>query len=135
MAKVNIIAMRLGPGKHLKGRVLMDGLVKPEEVRRSAFALLTRALDTLAQFDYFHELIMGQECARINARGYYDGMGGGTYIGKPVVECSLATANITFRSTARHEFRKAGSPRKGHGRSLLWQETDLLGYLGSVCWK
>ena len=30
--------MRMGPGKHLKGRILMDGLVKPEE------------------FDYFHEV-------------------------------------------------------------------------------
>lgn len=30
--------MRLGPGKHLKGRVLMNGLVTPEE------------------FDYFHEV-------------------------------------------------------------------------------
>jgi hypothetical protein len=32
MAKLNIIAMRLGPGKHLQGRVLMNGIVKPEEV-------------------------------------------------------------------------------------------------------
>ena len=30
--------MRLGPGKHLKGLVLMGGIVKPEE------------------FDYFHEV-------------------------------------------------------------------------------
>ena len=30
--------MRMGPGKHLKGRTLMNGLVKPEE------------------FDYFHEV-------------------------------------------------------------------------------
>ena len=30
--------MRLGPGKHLKGRSLMGGIVKPEE------------------FDYFHEV-------------------------------------------------------------------------------
>ena len=30
--------MRLGPGKHLKGRVLIGGVVKPEE------------------FDYFHEV-------------------------------------------------------------------------------
>lgn len=29
----NIHAMRLGPGEHLKGRVLMNGTVKPEEVR------------------------------------------------------------------------------------------------------
>ena len=34
---MNIHAMRLGPGKHLKGLVLMSGLVDPEE------------------FDYFHE--------------------------------------------------------------------------------
>lgn len=27
--------MRLGPGKHLKGRTLMGGIVKPEEVRDS----------------------------------------------------------------------------------------------------
>ncbi|KAG6831805.1 hypothetical protein H0H92_007482 [Tricholoma furcatifolium] len=67
MAKRNIIAMKLGPGKHLQGRVLMDGLVKPEE------------------FDYFYELIMAQEGARLNARGYTDGAGGGTYIGLPPV--------------------------------------------------
>jgi len=69
MAKLNIIAMRLGPGKHLQGRVLMNGVVKPEE------------------FDYFHELIMAQEVARLNARGYYDGLGGGTYIGKLFSSC------------------------------------------------
>ena len=32
MARLNIIAMRLGPGKHLQGRILMNGIVKPEEV-------------------------------------------------------------------------------------------------------
>jgi hypothetical protein len=37
-SEVNIIAMRLGPGKHLQGRILMGGIVKPEE------------------FDYFHEV-------------------------------------------------------------------------------
>ncbi|KAF9048416.1 acyl-CoA dehydrogenase [Panaeolus papilionaceus] len=67
MAKFNIIAMRLGPGPHLKGLELMGGIVKPEE------------------FDYFHELIMGEEIARIHARGYNDGMGGGTYIGLPPI--------------------------------------------------
>jgi hypothetical protein len=36
----NIIAMRLGPGKHLIGRSLLGGIVKPEE------------------FDYFHEARM-----------------------------------------------------------------------------
>ena len=29
---MEIHAMRMGPGKHLKGRTLMGGAVKPEEV-------------------------------------------------------------------------------------------------------
>lgn len=37
-SEANLIAMRLGPGKHLKGRSLLGGVVKPEE------------------FDYFHEV-------------------------------------------------------------------------------
>ena len=32
LSRLNVHAMRLGPGKHLKGRVLMEGAVKPEEV-------------------------------------------------------------------------------------------------------
>ena len=36
--ETNIIAMRLGTGKHLKGRTLMGGIVTPEE------------------FDHFHEV-------------------------------------------------------------------------------
>ena len=38
LREMNIIAMRLGPGKHLKGKTLLGGVVKPEE------------------FDYFHEV-------------------------------------------------------------------------------
>jgi hypothetical protein len=33
-ARLNIHAVRLGPGEHLKGRVIMDGAVKSEEVRK-----------------------------------------------------------------------------------------------------
>ncbi|KAN0113423.1 Acyl-CoA dehydrogenase/oxidase, N-terminal and middle domain containing protein [Russula decolorans] len=54
MAEVNLNAMRLGPGKHLKGLSLFHGLVKPEE------------------FDYFHELIITQEMIRTGSRGYAD---------------------------------------------------------------
>ena len=36
--ELNVIAMRLGPGKHLKGRTLLGGVVTPEE------------------FDHFHEV-------------------------------------------------------------------------------
>ncbi|KAJ7104229.1 acyl-CoA dehydrogenase [Mycena belliarum] len=67
MARTNILAMRMGPGPHLKGRVLMGGIVKPEE------------------YNYLHEMIMGQEGARFNSRGYLDGLGGGTYIGLPPI--------------------------------------------------
>lgn len=32
LASLNVHAMRLGPGEHLKGRTLMNGTVKSEEV-------------------------------------------------------------------------------------------------------
>ncbi|KAH6908984.1 acyl-CoA dehydrogenase [Coprinopsis sp. MPI-PUGE-AT-0042] len=67
MAKVNLHAMRMGPGKHLKGLELMGGIVKPEE------------------FDYFHELIITQELARSGCRGYGDGLMAGSVIGLPPV--------------------------------------------------
>lgn len=67
MSELEINAMRLGPGKHLKGRTLMGGLVKPEE------------------YDYFHELIITQELARAVLRGYGDAILGGKVIGLPPV--------------------------------------------------
>ncbi|KAL4248028.1 acyl-CoA dehydrogenase family protein [Abortiporus biennis] len=67
MSELNIHAMRMGPGKHLKGRTLMGGIVKPEE------------------FDYFHEMIITQEMTRHGARGYGDGLQAGAVIGLPPV--------------------------------------------------
>jgi hypothetical protein len=55
MSKKGILHMRLGPGKHMHGVDLMDGAVKGED------------------FDYFHDLIVGQEMTRANARGFQDG--------------------------------------------------------------
>jgi alkylation response protein AidB-like acyl-CoA dehydrogenase len=54
MAESEVLAMRLGPGKHLHGRKLLGG-VKGEE------------------FDYFHDLIVAQELSRGKARGFQDG--------------------------------------------------------------
>lgn len=65
--ETNIISMRLGPGKHLKGRILMGGIVKPEE------------------FTYFHEAILHQELARVTSRAVVDGMLAGLVIGLPPV--------------------------------------------------
>ena len=52
MADNGVLAMRLGPGKHLHGRNIMDGAVDGKE------------------FDYFHDMIVGQELARPAARGF-----------------------------------------------------------------
>jgi alkylation response protein AidB-like acyl-CoA dehydrogenase len=54
MAANDMLAMRLGPGKHLHGKNLL-GVVKGEE------------------FDYLHDLIQAQEGVRANARGFQDG--------------------------------------------------------------
>jgi len=54
MAANDLLAMRLGPGKHLHGKNLM-GVVKGEE------------------FDYLHDMIQAQEGVRANARGFQDG--------------------------------------------------------------
>ena len=59
--------MRIGPGKHLKGRTLMGGIVTPEE------------------FDHFHELIINFEVGRLGTRGYVDGLLAGEVIGLPPV--------------------------------------------------
>ncbi|KAI5367181.1 putative cytochrome b5-like heme/steroid binding domain, acyl-CoA dehydrogenase [Septoria linicola] len=55
MADVNLLACRLGPGKHLNNRTLFGGAVKGEE------------------YDYFHDLIVSQEIVRTNMRGFQDG--------------------------------------------------------------
>ncbi|KAF5321250.1 hypothetical protein D9619_001152 [Psilocybe cf. subviscida] len=67
MAETNIIAMRLGPGKHLQGRTLMGGIVKPEE------------------FDYFHEAIIHAELSKVSSRAVVDGLLAGLVIGLPPI--------------------------------------------------
>lgn len=66
LGEKNIIAMRLGPGKHLQGRKLFAD-IKPEE------------------FDYLHELVIAQEMAITHGRACDDAFGGGTIIGLPPV--------------------------------------------------
>lgn len=55
MSKAGVLHMRMGPGKHLHGVNLMDGAVDGKE------------------FDYFHDMIVGQEMVRAGARGFQDG--------------------------------------------------------------
>ncbi|KAK4626784.1 Acyl-CoA dehydrogenase apdG [Fulvia fulva] len=55
MAENNMLACRLGPGKHLHNRKLFGGVVDGKE------------------YDYFHDLIVSQEMVRANQRGFQDG--------------------------------------------------------------
>lgn len=61
MAKNHMLAIRMGPGKHLHGKNLL-GVVKGED------------------FDALHDLVQVQEGVRANARGFQDGTLGGTAI-------------------------------------------------------
>jgi alkylation response protein AidB-like acyl-CoA dehydrogenase len=79
MAEKNLLAMRLGPGKHLKGRVLLDGVVKPEE------------------FDYLHDLILAQELSRPNARGFQDGNLAGMMISHTAIQEWLRNEDLKKR--------------------------------------
>lgn len=55
MAETNILAMRLGPGKHLHGRKILGGVIEGKD------------------FDFFSDLIVGQELARPACRGFQVG--------------------------------------------------------------
>ncbi|KAB5525598.1 acyl-CoA dehydrogenase/oxidase [Coniochaeta sp. 2T2.1] len=63
MSKEGILHMRMGPGKHLHGVKLLGGVIDGKE------------------FDYFHDLIMGQEGVRTATRGFQDGSLAGMVIG------------------------------------------------------
>ncbi|KAH9175171.1 acyl-CoA dehydrogenase [Lactarius sanguifluus] len=65
LGELNVIGMRLGPGKHLKGRTLLGGVITPEE------------------YDHFHELIINNELGRCGTRGFMDGLFAGDVIGLP----------------------------------------------------
>lgn len=55
MAETNLLACRLGPGKHLHNRKIFGGVVDGKD------------------YDYFHDLIVSQEICRANMRGFQDG--------------------------------------------------------------
>lgn len=80
MAEANIIAMRLGPGKHLHGRKLL-GDVRGQE------------------FNYFHDLLVVQELTRANARGFQDGNLSGLEISLPAVRQWLKNTELRERVT------------------------------------
>lgn len=80
MAETNVLAMRLGPGDHLRGKTLLGG-VRGEE------------------FDYFHDLVTAQELARANARGFQDGNYAGLMISLTAVRQWLGDKELRERVT------------------------------------
>ena len=86
--ETNITAMRLGPGKHLKGRTLMGGVVTPEEFdyfHEVSTSRLSRRGPSLTHAVAGPQLIINFELARCGTRGYMDGLVAGTIIGLPPV--------------------------------------------------
>ncbi|KAJ5584864.1 uncharacterized protein N7459_004664 [Penicillium hispanicum] len=81
MAETNILAMRLGPGKHLHGRSLLGGAVDGTE------------------FDYLHDMIVAQELVRANARGFQDGNMAGMAISLTAVQQWLRDPALKERVT------------------------------------
>ena len=77
----NILAMRMGPGKHLHGRTLLDGAVRPEE------------------FDCFHDLIVAQETGYLSARGFMDGNMAGMTISLSVILKYCNSESLKHRIT------------------------------------
>lgn len=81
MAEANILAMRLGPGKHLHNRKLLGGVVDGKE------------------YDYFHDLIVSQELTRHNQRGFQDGNMAGMTISLTAVRQWCNDAELMERVT------------------------------------
>ena len=80
MAANEMLAMRLGPGKHLAGKTLLGG-VKGED------------------FDYFHDLIVAQELSRAKARGFQDGNMAGMMISLTAVQQWSTNAQLKEKVT------------------------------------
>ncbi|RJE26191.1 acyl-CoA dehydrogenase [Aspergillus sclerotialis] len=81
MAENGVLAMRLGPGKHLHGKNLLGGAVDGKE------------------FDYLHDLVVAQELVRANARGFQDGNMAGMAISLTAVQQWLRNEPLRARLT------------------------------------
>ncbi|CAI7662975.1 acyl-CoA dehydrogenase family protein [Penicillium manginii] len=82
MAANGVLAMRLGPGKHLHGLNLLNGAVDGKD------------------FDYLHDMIVTQELVRANARGFQDGNMAGMAISLSAVKEWLRNPALKEKVTA-----------------------------------
>jgi len=79
MAETNFLACRLGPGKHMAGRSILNGAIKGED------------------FDYFCDFITSQEIARCSQRGFQDGNLAGMAIGLTAVHAWMQDEQLKER--------------------------------------
>lgn len=79
----NLLAMRLGKGKHLKGKTLMGGIVTPESYDH--FHEASRCSIIHVRILMFAQLIINLEIGRLGTRAYVDGLLAGNVIGLPPV--------------------------------------------------
>jgi cytochrome b involved in lipid metabolism len=93
MSQEGILHMRMGPGKHLHGKTLLGGAVDGKE------------------FDYFHDMIIGQELVRTGTRGFMDGNMSGMVIG--------LTAVLQFCRNKEMKERIAGEVLSGKKKICL----------------
>lgn len=91
MGEVNLLACRLGPGKHMLGRNIFGGVVDGKE------------------YDYFHDMIVCQELARVSQRGFQDGN----------------MAGMTISLTAVHQWCKDDELRERISREVLSGEKKI----------
>lgn len=143
LAEMNIIGMRLGPGKHLEGRILMGGIVKPEEVslpcEGSQWICTQRPIRHI-QFDLFHECIIWQELARTHARGYNDGLGAGTTIGETIIAWCIVHGIQTWKITCPRastcpEFWHRNLEKCYRRGYFIWKKIHMLSSHRGICWK
>lgn len=119
--ETNVIAMRLGPGKHLKGRTLLGGIVSPEK------------------FDYFHEV----NSWHYALSGMYDISMGSDIVHHQHRTRTFWNSRVSRRSYKRAcnqlaaslEIRLSRITSKGRTGSALGQEIYRLGNQWGLCWQ
>lgn len=77
--------MRIGPGRHLKGRTLMGGVITPEEFDHFHEVCIFSSNFSISYPDLPAQLIINFEVGRLGTRSYVDALLAGQVIGLPPV--------------------------------------------------
>lgn len=154
--ELNIHAMRIGPGKHLKGLTLMGGVVSPEEVRGFSWTCI-QFLTPVILLVWL--LSWGESSSRLSCQDFnfqFSLSAYRRYLAAASVDMAMVTPSILdliircwlgdwHRSTKRschrvtphHELWIAGTQIEDHSWSAFWQKvylpSDIWGVFGKRC--